>query len=1214
VAARRMAVVRAVSLVVALLLLWPTWATPAAHASGPPEKPTAPPVNHPAVPDELIVGFKPGTEASAQDVTVAARGGQTQSANERFAFRVVKVGPGKRASDEIAEYIKDPAVRYVEPNYLYRTVSDPNDPRYADGSLWGLRNTGQSVGGQAGVADADIDAELAWATTTGSQGVVVGVVDSGIDYTHPDLAANIWSAPAGWNLRGCGPGTHGFRQAQGLTNCNPLDDDGHGTHVAGTIGARGDNATGGVGVNWQVQLMGLKFLDSNGSGTTADAVAVLQYALDARLAGLNLRVLNNSWGGGGYSQALYDAIDALGDAGVLFVAAAGNNGANNDNVANYPSNYDLPNIVAVAATDNRDLLAGFSNFGEEQVDLGAPGVNITSTLPGNTYGSYSGTSMASPHVAGVAALLLAQQGSLTTIQLKNRLVFCGDLVPALENTTFSGRRLNAAASLAGCPTDVTVTLQAVPGGTASISPLQATYEFGTEITLTATADAGFTFVSWLINNAHQGSANPLTIAVRSNLLVVPIFARANPFEDFDGVAVSNLPPGWTTSRTGNTCNFGDSGPWRTVTSEADSAPNAAFAGDPSCVSDNILVSPAFVVPTNSSRLRFRHLHDLESTYDGAVLEIAIAGGAFNDIVSAGGSFGLNGYDGPLSACCSNPLAGRAAWTGLSGGWITTVVNLPPAAAGQSVQLRWRVATDASIHRAGWWIDTITTDPGSPTLLYVAPATGPFGGTASLSATLTADSDGVAGKTILFTIGGLPACGMPGKPACPTTDDDGVATLPAASLAGKGVGTYAGGVTASFAGDALHDASASSATLTVTKAAQTITFAPLPDRPGSDSQFVVAATASSGLPVSFAASPPAVCTVGGASGTLVTLAGAGTCTITASQVGNATYNAATPVPHSFLVTSAPPVRQALTVTVSGTGTVLVAPPGVSSTGDTYLINTDTAATLTPQPGNGQTFIGWVVDGADKGWASPLDLTMGGAHTVQAIFVATADFGDVTGGAAFVAITELASRGAIFGYTNGNYGPNDPVQRAQMAALIARATPAGPHTPPTTLVPPACLVAGSWDCENWGNSFTDPGGIDANLWRNAGALQHYGVALGYTAQDCASKGKTFPCYGPTDPVSHAQTIAFITRAMIAKGYWLAQPNAQLPYAGVPAVLATEVKTYHYYTGGIPAAPTTANAWNGVAQRGWFALALWTALDSYWGTDALLPDGRPAGGRMP
>jgi hypothetical protein len=303
---------------------------------------------------------------------------------------------------------------------------------------------------------------------------------------------------------------------------------------------------------------------------------------------------------------------------------------------------------------------------------------------------------------------------------------------------------------------------------------------------------------------------------------------------------------------------------------------------------------------------------------------------------------------------------------------------------------------------------------------------------------------------------------------------------------------------------------------------------------------------------------------------------------------------------------------LTLVITGDGGIGRDPEG--NGGGPFEYPSGTEVELTPQAGAGWTFVGWVVDGVYRGWADPLTITMDADHTVQATFAETATFGDVSGGVAFVAITELASRRTIFGYQNGNYGPGDGVQRAQMAALIARAMPAGPGTPTNgTLMPPGCLVEGSWDCEDWGNTFTDQGGIDPNLWRNAGALQHHQVAFGYTRQDCERKGRVFPCYGPTDPVSHAQTIAFITRAMIAKGYWVAQPGAPLPYQGVPGVLAMEVRTFHYYTGGVPGLPAN-EGWNDGADRGWFARALWAALDSYWGMDGTLPDGRAAGGRVP
>jgi hypothetical protein len=239
-------------------------------------------------------------------------------------------------------------------------------------------------------------------------------------------------------------------------------------------------------------------------------------------------------------------------------------------------------------------------------------------------------------------------------------------------------------------------------------------------------------------------------------------------------------------------------------------------------------------------------------------------------------------------------------------------------------------------------------------------------------------------------------------------------------------------------------------------------------------------------------------------------------------------------------------------------------------------------------------------------------MAADHTVRASFAPTGTFPDVgTGRVEHAAIVALATRGTIRGYGNGTFGPDDGVQRAQMAALIARATPAGPGTPLATLAPPACLAAGTWDCEDWGNDFSDHAGLDANLWRNIGALQHHHVAFGYDGAACAAKGVPSPCYAPTAPVTYAETITFIARAMIAKGSWVAQPGAAQPYAGVPAVFAAEVATFAFYTGGVPAPPSN---WNAGATRGWFALALWQALNSYWGTDGPLPDGRPAGGLVP
>ncbi len=347
---------------------------------------------------------------------------------------------------------QDPSVKYAEPNYIVRALGIPNDTRFSE--LWGMHNTGQS----AGTADADIDAPEAWDITTGSRDIVVAVIDTGVDYTHPDLVANIWTNPgeiAGNGIdddaNGVIDDVHGFNA---ITNGgDPMDDNNHGTHCSGTLGGHGNNAQGVAGVNWEVSIMAIKFLSGAGSGTTADAIEGINYAVTMKNAGVNLRVLSNSWGGGAFSQALLDSINAAGAADMMFVAAAGNSGSNNDATPSYPASYTSANIVAVASTDRNDAMASSSSYGLTTVDLGAPGVSILSTVPGNAYAVFSGTSMATPHVAGAAALVLSANPTLTTAELKTILMDTGDTKPALVGRTVSGKRLNAhnAVAAAGPP-------------------------------------------------------------------------------------------------------------------------------------------------------------------------------------------------------------------------------------------------------------------------------------------------------------------------------------------------------------------------------------------------------------------------------------------------------------------------------------------------------------------------------------------------------------------------------------------------------------------------------------------------------------------------------------------------------------------------------------------------------------------------------------------
>ncbi|MEP7211947.1 MAG: S8 family peptidase [Acidobacteriota bacterium] len=320
----------------------------------------------------------------------------------------------------------------------------PNDPDFDQ--QWALNNTGQD-GGKSG---ADISSLEAWKKTRGSEDVVVAVLDSGVDYEHVDLRTNIWerpdSVPAYYDDElGEFNDEHGYNGTDQMSD--PMDDNGHGTHCAGIIGAEGDNDEGIAGINWNVQIMPLKFLGRGGFGTTADAIKAINYAIDRKKAGVNLRVINASWGSTQNSKALEDAIRAAGDAGILFVAAAGNNGTDNDKRAHYPSNYDLPNVISVAATDRADALTSFSNFGVKTVHIAAPGRDIESTWLGNAYRDASGTSMAAPQVAGVAALILSAEPNLTVAQLRDRILKSVDKLPNLAGKVSSGGRLNAAKAL-----------------------------------------------------------------------------------------------------------------------------------------------------------------------------------------------------------------------------------------------------------------------------------------------------------------------------------------------------------------------------------------------------------------------------------------------------------------------------------------------------------------------------------------------------------------------------------------------------------------------------------------------------------------------------------------------------------------------------------------------------------------------------------------------
>jgi len=412
---------------------------------------------------ELIVKFK---NDSAKDINNLIRGfnGKLERKvqllhGDLFLIKFDQKSDIKQVAGLLSQ---DPAVEYAEPNYTLkidepvdqRLINDvilgdemdlryfPSDPKF--NVLWGLHNTGKNdPTGLVGVAGADINALKAWDLTTGNRSIKIAVIDTGIDYNHPDLINNIWVNTAEKNGK---PGVdddqngfvddiHGYDFAN--KDGDPKDGHGHGTHCSGTIGAVHNNNQGVAGVMDQVELVGLKFLTDTGSGTTLDAVEAINYATR-----LNVDVMSNSWGGGPFSQALFDVIKVASDAGIIFVAAAGNASSNNDDVNQYPANYDIENVIAVASHTVADSLSSFSCYGKNSVEVAAPGSNIYSTVTNGGYAVYSGTSMATPHVAGALGLMVSHTGRLPHSEMRERVLLTSNYVASYKNKTATGGRLD----------------------------------------------------------------------------------------------------------------------------------------------------------------------------------------------------------------------------------------------------------------------------------------------------------------------------------------------------------------------------------------------------------------------------------------------------------------------------------------------------------------------------------------------------------------------------------------------------------------------------------------------------------------------------------------------------------------------------------------------------------------------------------------------------
>ncbi len=400
-------------------------------------------------------------------------------------------------SNLISTFGPDNDITYVEPNFVIKGTAIVNDPDFSQ--LWGIQQ---------------ISAPLAWNITKGSN-AVAAVIDSGVDYNHPDLAANMWSAPVNYSVKlngqvfNCAAGSHGFNILS--MSCDPMDDNSHGTHVAGTIAAVGNNGIGVVGVNQFAKVVGIKFLDSSGSGTLSGAITAIEFAIQLKAAfaststPVDLRVLSASWGGGSFTQSLFDEIGKAGVNEMLFVAAAGNASSNNDTNPFYPANYLAPNIIAVAATDQSDSLAGFSNYGVQSVSIAAPGVGILSTVAGGGYANYSGTSMATPHVSGAALLTLGACPALSTADLKVLLLGSADIVGSLSGKVKTGR-LNVATAIQRCSNTVPVPLAC----SVAVATDHWKGEYFSNLTLSGTSvaveDDGTGALNF--NWGNEGSPNP----------------------------------------------------------------------------------------------------------------------------------------------------------------------------------------------------------------------------------------------------------------------------------------------------------------------------------------------------------------------------------------------------------------------------------------------------------------------------------------------------------------------------------------------------------------------------------------------------------------------------------------------------------------------------------------------------------------------------------
>ncbi|NBX28879.1 hypothetical protein EBR04_00240 [bacterium] len=466
---------------------------------------------------ELLVQFDRSVTAADRNGLRGLVGGRAAEVIETVAMRAddisgierLSLGAGVSVEAAVAALRNRPGVIFAEPNWQVSKAVVSDDPSYMSGGLWGMYGDDQPTAtGPSGTTNQfGSRAEKAWdAGFTGSSSVVVGIVDEGIDFNHPDLAANIWVNPfetAGDGIDNDGNGyvddTRGWDFFHNDNTVYDPGEDSHGTHVAGTIGGVGGNGMGVAGVNWNVTMISAKFLGPGG-GYVSDAVRALDYLTDLKTRhGINIVASNNSWGGGGVSSALQSAIIRAAKANILFVAAAGNSASNNDAIASYPSNYSTlrgtttesaasyEGVIAVAALTSSGGLASYSNYGATTVDIAAPGSGINSTVPGSGYAVYDGTSMATPHVTGAIALYASAYPTASAAAIRSAILSTARPTSSVAGKTVTGGRLDVAAALnAPPPVAVSIAGGGVVEGNAGTTTLAFT------VTLAAAATAPVT--------------------------------------------------------------------------------------------------------------------------------------------------------------------------------------------------------------------------------------------------------------------------------------------------------------------------------------------------------------------------------------------------------------------------------------------------------------------------------------------------------------------------------------------------------------------------------------------------------------------------------------------------------------------------------------------------------------------------------------------------